>query len=63
MTKAFKIVVLPGDGIGPDVVAEGVKVLRSVERRFGHRFDLQEHVGGGIARRAGFGRAERAPKT
>src|ERR1044071_7464650 len=29
--KSFKIVVLPGDGIGPEVVAEGVKVLRSVE--------------------------------
>jgi 3-isopropylmalate dehydrogenase len=47
--KAFKIVVLPGDGIGPEVVAEGVKVLRSVERRFGHRFDLDEHIVGGAA--------------
>ena len=49
MTKAFKIVVLPGDGIGPEVVAEGVKVLRSVEQRFGHRFDLEEHIVGGAA--------------
>jgi 3-isopropylmalate dehydrogenase len=49
MTKAFKIIVLPGDGIGPEVVAEGVKVLRSVERRFGHRFELQEHIVGGAA--------------
>ena len=49
MAKAFKIVVLPGDGIGPEVVAEGVKVLRSVEQRFGHRFDLQEHTVGGAA--------------
>jgi 3-isopropylmalate dehydrogenase len=47
--KAFKILVLPGDGIGPEVVAEGVKVLRAVERRFGHRFELQEHVVGGAA--------------
>ena len=47
--KTYKIVVLPGDGIGPEVVAEGVKVLRSVERRFGHRFDLQEHTVGGSA--------------
>ena len=49
MTKAFKIVVLPGDGIGPEVVAEGVKVLRSVERRFGHTFNLEEHIVGGAA--------------
>src|SRR5215207_1421819 len=47
--KTYKIVVLPGDGIGPEVVAEGVKVLRSVERRFGHRFDLQEYIVGGAA--------------
>jgi 3-isopropylmalate dehydrogenase len=48
-TKAYKIVVLPGDGIGPEVVAEGVKVLRAVEQRFGHRFDLDEHIVGGAA--------------
>jgi 3-isopropylmalate dehydrogenase len=47
--KSFKIVVLPGDGIGPEVVAEGVKVLRSVERRFGHTFNLDEHIVGGGA--------------
>ena len=47
--KAFKILVLPGDGIGPEVVAEGVKVLRAIERRFGHRFDLQEDIVGGAA--------------
>lgn len=47
--KAYKIVVLPGDGIGPEVVAEGVKVLRAVERRFGHRFELEEHIVGGAA--------------
>src|SRR3712207_6025300 len=47
--KSYKIVLLPGDGIGPEVVAEGVKVLRAVERRFGHRFDLQEETVGGAA--------------
>jgi 3-isopropylmalate dehydrogenase len=47
-TKSFNIVVLPGDGIGPEVVAEGVKALRAVERRFGHRFELREEtIGGG----------------
>jgi 3-isopropylmalate dehydrogenase len=47
-TKTFRIVALPGDGIGPEVVAEGVKVLHAVGRRFGHRFDVgEETVGGG----------------
>ncbi len=42
--KNFNIVVLPGDGIGPEVVAEGIKVLRAVERRLsGVSFALQEH--------------------
>jgi len=48
MQRSFKIVVLPGDGIGPEVVAEGVKVLRALERRFERRFELREEtVGGG----------------
>jgi isocitrate/isopropylmalate dehydrogenase len=29
----YEIAVLPGDGIGPDVVAEGLKVLRAVEAK------------------------------
>ena len=33
----FKIAVLPGDGIGPEVCAEGVKTLHAVEKRFGHQ--------------------------
>ena len=32
-----KIVLLPGDGIGPEVVAEGRKALDAVARKFGHR--------------------------
>lgn len=34
-----KIAVLPGDGIGPEIVAESVKVLKSVESRFNHKFE------------------------
>ncbi len=45
----FTIMVLPGDGIGPEVTAEAVKVLGAVERRFGHEFTLQEDVVGGAA--------------
>lgn len=32
MTDVFKITLLPGDGIGPEVISEAVKVLRTVER-------------------------------
>ncbi|MDR2883203.1 MAG: 3-isopropylmalate dehydrogenase [Alistipes sp.] len=34
-----KIAVLPGDGIGPEIVAEAVGVLESVAARFGHEFE------------------------
>ena len=45
---AFKIALLPGDGIGPEVIAEAVKVLDAVAQRFGHAFDYAEaRVGGG----------------
>jgi 3-isopropylmalate dehydrogenase len=36
----YSIVVLPGDGIGPEVVEQAVNVLQSVEKRFGHTFNL-----------------------
>jgi len=32
------IAVLPGDGVGPEVVAQGIKVLDAVAERFGHQF-------------------------
>jgi len=37
----MKIAIIPGDGIGKEVTAEAVKVLRAVEQRFGRRFDLE----------------------
>ncbi len=45
----FKIAVLPGDGIGPEVIGEAVKVLDTVGERFGHRFDVQSGPIGGNA--------------
>jgi 3-isopropylmalate dehydrogenase len=36
----FSVTVLPGDGIGPEVVAEGVKVLKEIGERFDHHFKL-----------------------
>jgi 3-isopropylmalate dehydrogenase len=43
------IVVFAGDGVGPEVVAEAVKVLAAVERCFGHRFELESLAVGGDA--------------
>ena len=43
------ICLLPGDGIGPEIVAEAVKVLRAVEKQFGHSFTLTEALLGGAA--------------
>jgi 3-isopropylmalate dehydrogenase len=45
----FNIAVLGGDGIGPEVTAEGVKVLEAVGRMFGHHFRLSYGDVGGIA--------------
>ena len=43
------IAVLPGDGIGPEVTQEAVKVLRAVAKRFDLRLDFQEAAIGGAA--------------
>jgi 3-isopropylmalate dehydrogenase len=44
-----KITLLPGDGIGPEVVAEGVKILKAVGAKFGHTFEFTEALAGGLA--------------
>jgi 3-isopropylmalate dehydrogenase len=44
-----RIAVLGGDGIGPEVIAEGLRCLRAIGETFGHRFVLSEHPFGGIA--------------
>ncbi|OEF95656.1 3-isopropylmalate dehydrogenase [Desulfuribacillus alkaliarsenatis] len=46
---AKKIAVLPGDGIGPDIIAEAVKVLNKVEQIFGTSYQFQEYPVGGTA--------------
>jgi 3-isopropylmalate dehydrogenase len=45
----FEVAVLPGDGIGPEVTAQALKVLQAVGERFGHRFHLQDGLIGGVA--------------
>ena len=44
-----KIVLLPGDGIGPEVTHQAVRVLQWIATNFGHQFDFSEHLLGGIA--------------
>src|SRR2546427_7193042 len=46
-SMAFKIVVLAGDGVGPEVVREGVKVLKAVGTVYGLSFDLVPFPCGG----------------
>jgi 3-isopropylmalate dehydrogenase len=43
----YKIAVIPGDGTGPDVVQEGLKVLDSVSERFDIRFEFTRFDYGG----------------
>ena len=44
-----KIAVLPGDGIGPEVIAEGLRCLRALAERHGHELTLTELPFGGAA--------------
>ena len=45
----LKILVLPGDGIGAEVTAEAVRVLKRVAEKWGHSLSLSEGLLGGIA--------------
>jgi len=47
----LKITTLPGDGIGPEVTQEAVRVLRAVADIYGHDFDFAERAIGGVALR------------
>ena len=42
MKATYNIAVIPGDGVGPEVVEEGLKVLRALEERFELSFRFQE---------------------
>jgi 3-isopropylmalate dehydrogenase len=45
----LKIAILPGDGIGPEVTDEAVRVLEAVATKFGHELSLQKKNVGGAA--------------
>ena len=45
----YKIAVIPGDGIGPEVIAQTTRVLGEVGKKYGHTFDFTEVLAGGCA--------------
>lgn len=47
MSKQYKIAVLPGDGTGPEVINEGLKVLNAAAQRFQFKLDLTHYDLGG----------------
>ena len=44
-----KICVIKGDGIGPEIMAEAIKVLNIIADKYGHQFEYQEALAGGAA--------------
>ncbi len=46
---SYQIAVLPGDGIGPEVVAQALRVLDKVRENYGHKFNYTEALVGGSA--------------
>lgn len=47
MARSYKVAIIPGDGTGPEVVAEALKVLRAAGKRFGFELDTTEYDLGG----------------
>ena len=45
----YKVAVLPGDGIGPEIMEEALKVLDAVSHRFNLEFEYREALVGGVA--------------
>lgn len=48
-STTYKICLLPGDGIGPEIIAEAVKLLDAVGEAYDVAFDCEEHLIGGCA--------------
>ena len=44
-----RITLIPGDGIGPEIVREAVKVLDSVADKYGHKFDYTNIIVSGYS--------------
>jgi len=48
-TLEFNITLLPGDGIGPEVVGEAVRVLEVIASKYNHTFNFQKRLMGGCS--------------
>lgn len=47
--KEYKIAVLEGDGIGPEVIAQGIKVLDAIAKKYDLKFNYKKGLIGGVA--------------
>ena len=45
----IKLAVIPGDGIGPEVIGEALKVLDRIAQKYGHKFEYNKVLAGGCA--------------
>lgn len=49
MLREYKIAILPGDGIGPEILEQGIKVLNAISNRFNIKFNFEYGLIGGAA--------------
>ena len=49
MSKSYKIAVLSGDGIGPEIMESAIEVLKAIEKKYQVKFEFKEGLIGGIA--------------
>ena len=47
MGKSYRVAVVPGDGTGPEVIAEGLKVLKAASAKYGFKLNLSHYDLGG----------------
>ncbi|MGB5824487.1 MAG: 3-isopropylmalate dehydrogenase [Proteocatella sp.] len=45
----FKIAVIKGDGVGPEIVDQAVRVIKKIEEKYAHQFELEYALAGGSA--------------
>ncbi|WP_018592544.1 3-isopropylmalate dehydrogenase [Terrisporobacter glycolicus] len=45
----YKIAVIKGDGVGPEIINEGIKILNKIGKKYNHNFKLTDVLGGGTA--------------
>lgn len=45
----YKIAVIKGDGVGPEIINEGIKILNKIGEKYNHNFKLTDVLGGGAA--------------